>query len=282
VAAFLDINGAYDNVNLNMLSKRLFSINIPAKIVNFISLLFSNRSLRLKSACGLSESRITSKGIPQGSVLSPILYSLYCGNLNVILSHQVNILEFADDIVLYTTNKSLGNCETILNDALRDMYNWGLNNGLEVSSSKSAVCVFTRKHNPQNVQIEYNHQEIPCKEQHKFLGVHFDRKLNWKLHINQISQSCFRRMNILRSVSSMQWGADPLSLLILYKSLIRSVLDYACFIFGNANTVNRIALDRIQYSALRTCLGLMKSSPCNAMEVEARVMPLEIRRQMLE
>jgi hypothetical protein len=61
------------------------------------------------------------------------------------------------------------------------------------------------------------------------------------------------------------------------KSIVRSVLDYGYFIFGNAPTSVLMKLDRIQYSVLRSCLGVLRTSPCNAMEIEGNLMPLGIR-----
>lgn len=99
---FLDIERADDNVDFNILSKRLVSLRIQNKFINFIYILFNNRSIQLKFNNHIfDDCRFTTrKGLPQGSVLSPVLYSLYCSNISRLFSNHISTLEFADDLVI--------------------------------------------------------------------------------------------------------------------------------------------------------------------------------------
>lgn len=89
----------------------------------------------------------------------------------------------------------------------------------------------------------------------KFLGIHFDYDMSFKTQVDKIRQKCFRRKNILKYLGGIKWGADPLTLTLLYKSLIRSIIDYNSFIYFPNNKELVLKLERIQFTALKTVLG---------------------------
>ena len=88
-------------------------------------------------------------------------------------------------------------------------------------------------------------------------------------------------MNLLRVVAHMDWGADSTTLLRLYRSLVRSKLDYGCVVYGSARDSYLESLDRVQNAALRVCLGAFRTTPISSLHVEANELPLKLRRQKL-
>ena len=109
---------------------------------------------------------------------------------------------------------------------------WAEQNGFKFSQNKT-VCIHfcnKRKLHPDPVITIYG-QAIPVVDQAKFLGIVFDRKLNFKAHIDYLRGKCQKALNLLKVVSKMDWGADRKVLLRLYRSLIRSKLDYGCSIW---------------------------------------------------
>ena len=80
------------------------------------------------------------------------------------------------------------------------------------------------------------------QHQVKFLGVIFDRKLNWKAHIGYVVDRCKKVLNVMRSLTGQRWGADKRSLLMIYRALIRSKMDYACQAYDTAITGSIIGL----------------------------------------
>ena len=122
---------------------------------------------------------------------------------------------------------------------------------------------------------------IPVVNEFKFLGLIFDKKLTFKQHISYLRDRCLKALNLLRVIAHKDWGADCATLLKLYRSHVRSKLDYGCVVYGSARQTVLESLDRVQNAALRTCLGAFKTSPVSSLHVEAGELPLELRRQQL-
>ena len=95
---------------------------------------------------------------------------------------------------------------------------------------------------------------IPVVEESKFLGILFDRKLSFIPHIKYLKAECLKASNLLKVLSHTSWGADQTTLLKLYRSLVRSKLDYGCIIYGSARKSYLQMLDPIHNQGLRLAL----------------------------
>jgi ribonuclease HI len=159
---------------------------------------------------------------------------------------------------------------------------WADTNGFRFSKSKTVCIHFCNKRNlhPDPILL-LNGQTIPVVDKTKFLGIYFDRKLNFKDHIQYLRDKCLKALNILKIVSRLDWGADRKVLLRLYRALIRSRLDYSAPIYGSARPSYLKRLEPIQNQGLRLCLGAYRTSPSTSLHVEADESPLDIRRKLL-
>jgi len=277
VAAFLDIKSAYDNVVLSILKNKLEFLKVPYYITNFIMNSLYGRLIKLDSL-----SRKVWKGLPQGSVLSPILYNVYTYDLdNIFKGTPVSILQYADDIAVYISNKCINSACSSLSASLNTLKKWLNDNGLELSVSKSCTVLFTRQRMPPPLTVYYDGIPIKAKTHTKFLGLIMDSKLNGISHCDYIADKCERSLNILRCLAGVWWGAHPLSLKLIYNAIIRSVIDYGSFLLEPCSAAAMKRLDAIQTKALRIITGAMKSSPINALQVECADPPLQLRRQYL-
>lgn len=281
VGVFLDIASAYDNVLLPVLRNKLAFIGIPEKLVRFIFNLLTERSVTIKTQYSLLPPRTVWKGLPQGSVLSPLLYSLYTSDLELSVQSFCQILQYADDIALYISDKYLATASNRLSSALGYLSDWLLRHGLSLSAAKSSVVVFSGKRIVPPVFVSVHNEVIPQDNKVKFLGVWLDNKLSGLVHFDFVSQKCEKNINILRSLSGVWWGAHPYSQKMLYNAIVRSHIDYGSFLLDPCSKSGHKIIDRIQSKCLRIILGAMKSSPINAMQVECVDPPLGHRRQFL-
>ena len=115
----------------------------------------------------------------------------------------------------------------------------------------------------------------------KFLGILFDRKLSFIPHIKYLKARCLKALNLLKVLSHTSWGADRTTLLKLYRSLVRSKLDYGCIIYGSARKSYLQMLDPIHNQGLRLALGAFRTSPVASLYVEADEPSLYSRREKL-
>lgn len=272
VGVFLDIASAYDNVMLPVLRNKLIQLNIPEKLSRFTCNLLMERSVVIKTFNGLLPPKIVWKGLPQGSVLSPLLYSIYTYDLENVVKSFCEVLQYADDLALYVKFQSIEEAKDRLNSALQYLNDWLNNHGLSLSSSKSSTVVFTRKRTIPTVELTLNQEVIPQTNSAKFLGIILDSKMTGTFHLNYIVEKCEKNVNIIRSLSGVWWGSHPYTQKLLYNALIRSHFDYGSFLFNLFNKAGLEKLNKTQSKCLRIILGAMKSSPINAMQVECNDM----------
>ena len=115
----------------------------------------------------------------------------------------------------------------------------------------------------------------------KFLGVLFDRKLSFIPHIKYLKARCLKALNLLKVLSHTDWGADRTVLLQLYRSLIRSKLDYGSIVYGSSRPSYINSLDTVHHQGLRLALGAFRTSPVESLYVEAEEPSLYLRREKL-
>ena len=128
--------------------------------------------------------------------------------------------------------------------------------------------------------LKLDNDPIQFVKEAKFLGLIWDTKLTFESHIKYLKSRCQKSLNI-SVLSRTEWGADQTTLLKLYRSLVRSKLDYGCIVYGSASKTALAKLDPVHNQGLRLSLGAFRSSPVESLYVEAHEPPLEIRREKL-
>lgn len=281
-AAFVDVKGAYDSIHIPTLILRLQDLNVPDVFYNYIYNLFHVRFLHFKSPSGAEFIRSSYRGLPQGSCLSPILFNVYMTPISKSLSsHDYSCLFYADDIVVFSVNKSLNHAIFRLNSALNSLNNKLSSAFFEVAPDKSQLMIFTRKRYAYFPPVYINNKIIVPSNTITYLGLILDQKLRWVPHFNNLKCIISKWSNLLRALAGTWWGAHPSSLLLVYKSIIRSKVDYGSFLFSSASRSHRNKLNAMLTSCLRTVIGAVRSAPNICLEVECGCPPIEIRSRQL-
>ncbi|CAH1981464.1 unnamed protein product [Acanthoscelides obtectus] len=141
---FLDVMGAYDNVDLNILFNKIINIGLPKELSNHLLLLYSNRNIFIRASEQTIGPRSTSKGLAQGSILSPILYIIYSYDFErAFNSRDAKIYQFADDYAISTQNKNLSQSMELIETATSIAQKWFENNGSSIAYSKSCVWYYS-------------------------------------------------------------------------------------------------------------------------------------------
>ena len=160
--------------------------------------------------------------------------------------------------------------ERQLQQNLNKIENWATSNGFKFSKSKTQCvhfCQLRKQHDDPVIHLYGS--PIPVVEEFKFLGILFDRKLSFIPHIKYLKAKCLKALNLLKVLSHTSWGADRTTLLKLYRSLVRSKLDYGCIIYGSARKLYLQMLDPIHNQGLRLALGAFRTFPVASFYVEA-------------
>lgn len=268
LATFLDIKGAFDNIDPRAMAFKLADIGCPHNLVSFA--LFLTQHRLVYSELNTDHPRDSFRGVPQGGVLSPLLFILTIRDVAEGLSDHVKVSLFADDLAMFVSSKSPSWAARLLESSVRRVgFNLSML-GLELSPDKTVLLDFNRLGvGPGDVSIRVGNSLISSSPSTRFLGIFLDYRLTFTTHINHLRRRCGRAMSLMKFLCGTWWGTDPSTLLLLYKSFIRSILDYGSFIYQSDNRANSLAIERIQFRAIRIALGYRISTPVNILIAES-------------
>ena len=214
--------------------------------------------------------------MPQGAILSPLLFSIFISDIPNIPG--VEFSAFADDLCVFLTADDYATAIRSMQVALDIFREWALKWKINVCSEKSCVQYFTRKKITYPPNLKYGDIPLKYEVNHKFLGVYFDSpSLTWKKHIEETVKNCNKRLDIMKASTATYWGADRKTLLIIYKSFIRSKIDYGSVAFGSACNTILNKLEVVQNTALRISVGALKSTPIVSLRCETQVCSIKDR-----
>ena len=281
-AVFFDLEKAYDTTWKYGIMRDLSDFGLKGRLPHFIDNFLSNRDFKVRVGTTLSDLQGQEEGVPQGSILSVTLFSIKINNIVKALNPGVDCSLYVDDFLICYRSKHMHTIERQLQQCLNKIQKWALENGFKFSKTKTQCMHFCQLRGLHNDPVlKLDGVEIPVVDQYKFLGVIFDKKLSFIPHINHLKAKCHKALQLLRVVSHTDWGADKSTLLKLYRSLVRSKLDYGCFIYGSARKSYLRCLDSIHHLGLRLVLGALRTSPVESLYVEANEAPLSLRREKL-
>ena len=216
--------------------------------------------------------------VPQGSVLGPVLFSLFINNLLASLPSSVSCSFYADDLAIWSSSPSVPTAVETTQGALFRLERWSEYWCLPLDSSKCEASFFSVDLHQANLQpslflldsrLHFNPTPI-------VLGITFDRTLSFTKHVSSLKAKFFPRLKALRCISASSWGPSKESLSVLYKSFLQPLLTYASpgwFPFLSANLTK---LERLRRAASRTITGCLSSSPIPLLLTEASLPPLRV------
>jgi len=228
VAVFLDIAGAFDNIIPGILIQELRHEGFPTRFCKFLDNLLSERLIFTVRNADITGPLISYKDIPQGSILSPLLFNFYLRKIGCCLHKDTQILQYADDIVLFSSNAKLSQARNSLSLSLNSVQEYLRLRGLELVPHKSQSIIFTRrvKFHETFEPFLVNEIQIPVVDSVKFLGVTLDRTLGGAPHLRSLFVRGNRVSNIITSLTGVWWGTNPSLLLSLYRAIYRSSIEY--------------------------------------------------------
>ena len=279
-AIFIDLHKAFDRLEPLILLQKLKHLNITGNMFNYIYNFLTNRTASIKVNNHFSDTFNLYSGTPQGAILSTTLFLLLLSDIPKLTHKNIRISIFADDIAIWCFHKSLTLITYILQYYLDILITWCHDNRLIISTHKTSAVVFARQFNntytPPRLFID-NHL-IEVKNTARFLGLIYDRHLNFKNHIDYIKGKCDRYINILRYLTGTTFGSNYKTLKALYKALIISTINYGSEAYHTITPNINKTIQSIQTKALRICTATLKSTPNIALLAECQEPPIDLQR----
>lgn len=271
---FVDLAKAFDTVSHRLLLVKLEKYGFRGKVQKLISSYLENRIQRVKIGNEISNPRRNKYGVPQGTVLGPILFLLYINDL-LNIKTRGKIISYADDTaIIYTDETWEALRETVESDFI-DIKNWFSRNLLTLNPTKTTFLTFSSYPRVTlsdiNVVDKHSALHLRLSETVKYLGVTIDRFFRWNIHINHVVRKLrglLSRFKVLREFLNVK------QLKIMYFSLIQSHLNYGIIGWGGAYKNHLTNLETIQKWFLKIIFYRKKTYPSDDLYSEANVLDL--------
>ena len=246
---FVDLQKAFDTVNHEILIKKLAHYGIRGVANNWFSSYLTKRS-QFVSILGFDSSQKESRhGVPQGSVLGPLLFLLYINDLHRAIKFS-RVYHFADDTNLLRVSDSPKQLQKHLNIDLKFLYKWLLANKISLNCSKTELIIFKKPNHAinHNFRLKLNGHLLESSDSIKYLGVYLDSTLNWKHHCEILSKKLKRANGMLMKIRHFVQEKELRS---IYFALFSSHLLYGSQLWGQTKNKNSEKVFRLQNRAQR-------------------------------
>ena len=249
----IDLKKAFDTINHDILLNKLSNYGFRGVTLDFFSSYLNDRKQKTVYFNNESDIKNINYGVPQGSVLGPILFILFMNDLH-LFSNKCSIILFADDTNIIFKNKNINNLNSLVTNELIKLKNWLIMNKLTINIEKSCYIIIDNinKHYFDN-NIYIDNKLLNRVECYTFLGMYIDDRLNWKAHIDYI---CKRVSKFIAILHKLKFPLSIKSLKLLYNAFILPNLSYCITIWGNTykSNINRIII--LQNRAIRAIYNL--------------------------
>ena len=246
-AVFLDISQAFDKVWHVGLKYKLKK-ELPYHIYEIINSYLSNRSFVVKCLDEKSPVCLAKSGVPQGSVLGPVLYLIYTADLPT--TNNSICATFADDTVIMASHENPDKASIYLQENLNKIQDWLQIWRIKANESKSVHVTFTMKRKT-CPPVKLNNTQIPQADVAKYLGMHLDRRLTWKTHIWNKRKQLGLTMRKYYWIMSRTSQLTTENKLLVYKSIVKPIWMYGIQLWGSASDSNIEIIQRFQSKTLR-------------------------------
>ena len=228
VAIYLDLKKAFDTVDPSILSQKLKLYGIKGIPLKLIQSYLSDRYQCVEYEgvrSNLSKIRV---GVPQGSILGPLLFLLYINDLPNVCTRSSCLL-YADDTVLIFENSDHSKLQADLDKDLPTICEWLKANKLSLNTKKTVYQLYNYSHTSFELNIILNKEVIEAADKVKYLGIVIDSHLKWNFHIDHISTIISRNIGIM---NRSKFYLNKQSLALLYNALVLPYINYCCIIWG--------------------------------------------------
>ena len=241
----IDLSKAFDSIDHQLLLEKLEAYGVAGKEKMWFREYLSGRKQQV-SVNGVKSSWNEVKlGVPQGSILGPLLFTMFVNDLpDVLDSCSVNL--YADDTMIYYSHRDPQQVKEVLERELEAIMMWIQQNHLRMNVAKTHLLVFSRRHRRKEVEeftIQHRGASIKPRSEVKYLGVVVDEDLTWRKHLQEVRKKCLIGLSQLRQISQF---LPMKTRKTLYNALVLPHLDYCCVVWHECGATQSERIERLQ------------------------------------
>ena len=274
VLTLLDFSKAYDTVWREKLLLHMLNTGIPPTFIRWIRSFLIDRRGRVQLFNVFSSSGRFTQGLPQGSVLAPLLFLFYINDLASTLNDNAVIALFADDVSILTTARKREDAEATAQSVVSSVVTWSQEWKLNLNAEKSEVCPFSTWSNDSswNPTIFIGNKRVRVNTTPRLLGVILDRSLTFNAHLKKLTTSLASSIRITKATAHTSWDWSRSTLKMAFHALVCSKIDCAAPVWQSwLSDTNLSSLDRLQNHSLRLITSQLVSIPLEDLQLEADV-----------
>ena len=292
-SCFFDLRRAFDTVWHHRLLCKLQKLGIEGQMYHYIKAFLSNRTFQVRTGGALSGTQSLDMGVPQGSVLGPLLFSIMLHDVESVRGRGVTMTLYADDLAIWRE----GFHTNFIRDRKRNGYiralasfqedvdrvvEYLLDNGFSLSAAKTQFVIFTRaKVYPTQLFINVDNVPISLSPQAEYLGCLFSRKGSCLLHVTKNVTKASKAINLIKMLSYSPWAKPSKVMVGLVVSLVRSRLTYGMEAFYDLPPSHLKRLEVAECQALKRALGVPRGTPNVLVYRDAGLLPLKNHIQLM-
>ena len=254
VGIFIDIKKAFDTVNHNLLFYKLEHYGFRGHSLQLLKSYVSERKQYTTVNNSTSNVKSLNYGVPQGSVLGPLLFLIYVNDIQHCIDKK-KIKLFADDTGVFQFNKDLRIVIKEASENFEKIYNWFLANQLELSLEKSHFIIFHSKRKKMPFQVDrihFGNKSIPRVNFTKYIGMTIDEHLSWELHVDGILKSLYK---YYRLFYHMRHFVNKSLIRTIYYSCVYSRIQYGIEVYGTCKMglINKLQINQNKLLRILGC-----------------------------
>ena len=280
IAVYIDAMKAFDTVNHQILIKKLRKLGIQGNLLKLVKNYLSDRKQCTLANDIVSEVYDITCGVPQGSVLGPLLFLLYINDItNSVINCKVSM--YADDTVLYISHKKVETAITLIQADLNHLYTWCNRNKLTINCKKTKYCLYgmrssIKRSKMLDIQISLNAHILERVCSYKYLGLILDEHLTYNKHIKEMNKLVSHKLYLL---SKVRRYLTPAASINIFKTMVLSLIEYCDIVYAGTSAMNLTKIDNLFYRGLRICLDSNVKLSRPILCKDCKIAPLEDRRQ---
>ena len=283
---FVDFEKAFDSVWKKGLMVKLHNLGIRGNVAKLINNFLFTRKVKLNINGHLGENRPSSEyGLPQGSVISPLLFKIYIKDfLNELLENSsISILKFADDGTIKVSAADTPTCITLMNKVLDALDKWSRRWRLNINCDKDKteiICFNTAEGDKSLIPASFKlgNKDIRCVTQTKVLGVIIDDELTYKPHSEQLLKDLLGRWANICKYCNRHWGFNTYVMLLLLRTLFLSKISYADHVWITKVNINEI--NSLLYRMIKAITGAVLNIKQSIAELLLGIPPILIQTKI--
>ena len=277
----LDLSKAFDKVPHNLLLCKLQQYGISGSTIKWFKSYLSDRHQRVALDGHYSDWLAVTSGVPQGSILGPLLFLVYINDMPSYIHHGSNLALFADDSKLYHPINTASS-RTCLQADLDGLHKWSIDHGMSFNITKCKVLHMSKRRSRREPQQNYHleGQVLSSVPMTYDLGVAVTDQLSWGTHIKELCAKANKVLGLVKRICGRDI-CDVQSRQVLYTTLVRPIVEYAAQLWSPYTATHRGLLEQIQRRATKFILNYPPREVTYVDRLtQLNLLPLETRREI--